>query len=454
METVLLAVILFGLCGFSCGFKGDYQERFFDQYIDHFNFASYGSKTYKQRYLIQDRWWRPGVGPILFYTGNEGSINDFADNTGFMYDIAPEFEGLLVFAEHRFYGKSFPFDPAVAFTQPYIGLLTIEQALADFAMLVTHLKVQLNSTDCPVIAFGGSYGGMLSAYMRFKYPNVIAGSIAASAPIFLLTPDLDRTFFFKEVTNDFAAVSSNCVDRVRQAFIQMDSLAAQGTTGLAQLSKTFNLCSPLASNKEYRHLLGWIRNGFTVLAMMDYPYQTDFLGNLPAFPVQVACGYITNGTDVILGLAKAADILYNSIPVKCHDIFKEYVECADPSGCGQGPDSIAWDYQACTEVHLSAGSNNMTDMFPVLPFTSQIRTEYCQQRWNVTPRDDWATTQFWGRDLDRASNIVFSNGDLDPWRGGGVSTKLCPPGWRCVKLRVMSPGGVIGSVKICVPLEE
>ncbi|XP_033763264.1 dipeptidyl peptidase 2-like [Pecten maximus] len=425
MKTSLVAVVLLCIFGFSLGLKGDYQEKFFDQYIDHFNFASYGEKTYKQRYLIQDRWWRQGHGPILLYTGNEGPINAFADNTGFMFDIAPEFGGLLVFAEHRFYGKSFPFDPEVAFTKPYIGLLTIEQAMADFAMLITHLKVELNSTDCPVIAFGGSYGGMLSAYMRFKYPNIVAGSIAASAPIFLLSPELDRSFFFTDVTKDFGRIR-DCVEGVHQAFIEMNMLARQGTTGLEKLSKTFNLCSPLTSNKEYQHLLGWVRNAFTVLAMMDYPYKASTFAALPAFPVKVACGLITNSTEAIFGLAKAVDILYNTVPVKCHNIFQEYVECADPTGCGVGPDSRAWDYQACTEVHLPAGSNNITDMFPVIPFTSQIRTEYCQQKWNVTPRDSWAATQFWGRDLNTASNIVFSNGDLDPWRRGGVLTTTNP----------------------------
>ncbi|XP_022094668.1 dipeptidyl peptidase 2-like [Acanthaster planci] len=410
--------------GASCTY--DYETKYYDQIIDHFNFASHDNKTYKQRYLVSDKHWKVGKGPIFFYTGNEGPINMFLENTGFMYDIAPEFSALLIFAEHRFYGESLPFGNQ-SFTPENLGLLTVEQALADYAGLIVYLKESLKCPACRVVTFGGSYGGMLSAYMRFKYPNVVDGAIASSAPIYSVAGQGSQTYFFADVTKAFESVPSigpDCVTTVKNAFIQMNKLADDGKEGLSNISSTFKLCKSLTSKSQIAHLQGWVRNAFTSMAMSNYPYATSFLGQLPAWPVNVSCGLIVKAqsSNPMQGLAEAAILFYNGTDgkLKCMDPDLEYIECADPTGCGLGNNAKAWDWQACTEITMPEGSNNVTDMFPALPLTEQIREAYCSQKWKVTPKPTWLNIIMWGKDIKAASNIVFCNGALDPWRDGGV----------------------------------
>lgn len=77
--------------------------------MDHFSFTTCNT-TFRMKYLYNDTYFDAEAGgPIFFYTGNEGDIEWFAQNAGFMWDIAPEFGALLVFAEHRYYGGSLPF---------------------------------------------------------------------------------------------------------------------------------------------------------------------------------------------------------------------------------------------------------------------------------------------------------------------------------------------------------
>ena len=77
-----------------------------------------------------------------------------------MWDIAPEFKALIVFAEHRYYGNTLPFGAESYANLSTLGYLTSEQALADFVLLINDLKGKYG--DVPVVAFGGSYGGSLT----------------------------------------------------------------------------------------------------------------------------------------------------------------------------------------------------------------------------------------------------------------------------------------------------
>ena len=82
----------------------------------------------------------------------------YLNNTGLMWESAPEFGALLVFAEHRYYGKSKPYQGKQLLDN--MQYLTSEQAMADYAELLTELKAELHAENSPVIGFGGSYGGI------------------------------------------------------------------------------------------------------------------------------------------------------------------------------------------------------------------------------------------------------------------------------------------------------
>ena len=82
--------------------------------------------------------------------------------TGLMWENAASFRALIVFAEHRYYGQSLPFGSNASFTPTGLQWLTHEQALADYTALLTSMKTTgLKIRDSPIVAFGGSYGGML-----------------------------------------------------------------------------------------------------------------------------------------------------------------------------------------------------------------------------------------------------------------------------------------------------
>lgn len=157
----------------------------------------------------------------------------------------------------------------------------------------------------------------------------------------------------------------------------------------------------------------------------------NFLVPLPGWPVTEACKkmstqvhfmsmYNASSNNLLDGLLQVANVYYN---------YTGQVPCTNLTQ----PDSpylgdLGWSYQACTEMIMPVGSNGVTDMFPFMPFDMKSYLLQCEKQWGVIPKPRWVETHYGGRgrglDLKYASNIVFSNGDLDPWSSGGVTTSV------------------------------
>ncbi|XP_012370488.2 lysosomal Pro-X carboxypeptidase [Octodon degus] len=336
-----------------------------------------------------------------------------------MWDVAEELKAMLVFAEHRYYGESLPFGADSFKDSRHLNFLTSEQALADFAELIKHLRRTIPGVeDQPVIAIGGSYGGMLAAWFRMKYPHAVVGALAASAPIWQFEDLVPCDTFMKIVTTDFRRSGPNCAESIRRSWDAINRLSVAGS-GLQWLTQTLHLCDPLTL-EDIPRFKEWISETWVNLAMMDYPYESSFMQPLPAWPIKVVCQYLKNPnvSDLLLlqNIFQALNVYYNySGQAKCLNISETAT-----SNLG----ILGWSYQACTEMVMPFCANGIDDMFEPFLWNLKQFSDECFSQWGVRPRPSWIITQYGGKNISSHSNIVFSNGDLDPWSGGGVTKDI------------------------------
>ncbi|KAK9228475.1 hypothetical protein WN944_021426 [Citrus x changshan-huyou] len=341
-----------------------YETRYFEQRLDHFSFADL--PTFSQRYLINtDHWVGPNrLGPIFLYCGNEGDIEWFAVNSGFVWDIAPRFGAMLVFPEHRYYGESMPYGSReVAYQNATtLSYLTAEQALADFAVFITNLKQNLSAEASP-------------------------------------------------------RESASCFNTIKESWGELVSVG-QKENGLLELTKTFHLCRELNSTED---LADWLESAYSYLAMVDYPYPSDFMMPLPGYPIREVCKKIDNAPDatsILERIFEGVSVYYN---------YTGNVDCFQLDDDPHGLDG--WNWQACTEMVMPMSSSRDKSMFPAYDYNYSSFKEECWNDFNVIPRPRWITTEFGGHDIKSVlklfgSNIIFSNGLLDPWSGGSVLQNL------------------------------
>ncbi|XP_014479720.1 PREDICTED: lysosomal Pro-X carboxypeptidase isoform X2 [Dinoponera quadriceps] len=376
-----------------------YQIKTFDVRVDHFSFAI--EDTFQLRYLINDTWGKEKNAPIFFYTGNEGRIEVFAENTGFLWETAPQFGALVVFAEHRYYGESLPYGNK-SFTDPrHLGYLTSQQALADYVELIQHLKSRPEYNYSPVIVFGGSYGGMLSAWMRMKYPNIVQGAIAASAPILQFTDVVACEAFARIVTSDFRASSPTCAKLIQHAWGAITEVTSNDE-GKKWLSDNWKLCEPLKTAEHVETLKDFLQEVYTDLAMVNYPYETDFLTPLPGHPINVFCRHLTNSSLTGKPLLSA---LHGAISIYTNYTGK--ATCMSIKDAEPGLDAQGWDYQACTEMVMPMCSDGINDMFEPSEWSFKDYNNTCFKKYSVSPRPNQICEQYGCKNLTTATNINF-----------------------------------------------
>ncbi|CAE8643401.1 unnamed protein product [Polarella glacialis] len=446
-----LAFICLAECvvGVSDSKTPEYFELYFDQALDHFDASS--RQSWPERYLLQNASWDGRMkglpegckGPILLYAGNEGSIEDFWDGNGFMIDVlAPRWGGLLVFPEQRFYGRSLPCGNA-SLEPDCLRYLSTAQVLEDYVELVRVLRAELpGAANCPVIAFGGSYGGTLAALLRATRPAVFAGALAASSELGYYDlkswagHGVDGFAFEDVVLQTFSQQPDGSHDCIAAITDAQDSIKSwlHGANGenpgrLSALSTAFGVCAAnaLGSAEDRAALFTYALEG---LPQQDYPYA---IGPLPGHPVRAVCQQLVHArafgekTEGIAGFEGMPSLVKAAAAVTRLAMgFANSSSCIPEQGPGgpgntpgDGPGPDAWGWQSCTEALHSFSARGLRNY----TFDYQTSEALCAKIWNHTAVLDTGliASRFGGFDLADGSSgvqrIIWSHGTLDPWHG-------------------------------------
>ncbi|XP_030956340.1 lysosomal Pro-X carboxypeptidase-like [Quercus lobata] len=390
----------------SASISDDLKTFYYDQTLDHFNYRPESYTTFQQRYVINSKYWGGATrnAPILAYFGAEAPLDGDLSVVGFLADNAQQFQALILYIEHRYYGNSIPFGSREEALRnaSTLGYFNSAQAIADYAEIITHVKETLHANDSPVIVIGGSYGGMLASWFRLKYPHVALGALASSAPILYFDDITPQNGYFSVVSKDFKEASETCYQTIQKSWSEIDKATSQ-PSGLSNLSKEFKTCRPLSESSELKN---YLESVYSSAAQYNHP---------PDYPVTIVCG----GIDGAPSDASILEKIFAGL-VAYRGIRSCYVN--EPRNISET--TVGWRWQTCSEMVIPIGHGNDT-MFEPDPFILSSYIEQCKSIYGVPPRPHWVTSYYGGHDIKLilhrfGSNIIFSNGLRDPYSTGGV----------------------------------
>ncbi|PVD19043.1 hypothetical protein C0Q70_21602 [Pomacea canaliculata] len=400
----------------------------FNQTLDHFNDAD--TRTFMQQYFINDKYYKPG-GPVFLSIGGEGPADPVWMENGAWIQYAQDHNAFLFMVEHRFYGKT---HPTGNLSVENLGYLTSEQALADLANFITFAQVKYNLPDNKWIAIGGSYSGALAAWFRLKYPHLVQGAVATSAPVFA---QLNFLEYMSVVQDSLAMSSSSCVSNIQQATQQLEKLLSD-ETGRQQLRKMFNLCDDIniANSDDIANLYSVLAGNFEDVVQYNKDNRAFEGAKGTNITIDTLCGIMDTDTNKS-ALQRYADVntlMLTTYAEKCQD-FTYASMISDLTKIDWDSNTAAggrqWTYQTCTEFGYFQTSDSKNQpfgsYFPLEFFIKQCQdifgpkfnADLIQQGINFT------NTNYGGYNL-KVTNVVFPNGSVDPWHALGIVKDLSP----------------------------
>jgi hypothetical protein len=319
----------------------------------------------------------------------------------------------MFMVEHRYYGASKPTENMARDNMRY---LSSRQCLEDLAEFVAGMNTAYNLTG-PWISFGGSYAGALAAWLRQKFPHLVAGAVSSSGP---LNAQLDNYEFLEVMADALATTGPGCTEAVEAAFKTIEELFSTGESGWEELSKMFLTCKSIdGTNTE--EVAFFILLQVETLGQYNDPLSGD---------IKYICNIMRDEKlgSPIQRLAVLNTKYLESNGEEClnNDYTSFLAVLTETSWSNTGGIGMRqWIWQTCTEFGWYQTSNQPSGMFSsLLPL--EFFESWCQNAFGMDFSHDKmdmaikSTNVEYGGFFPQVENVVFVHGSIDPWHSMGV----------------------------------
>ncbi|KAI5017422.1 hypothetical protein ZWY2020_042310 [Hordeum vulgare] len=363
------------------------EERWMSQRLDHFSSSDH--RQFKQRYFEFLDYHDDPTGPVFLRICGESSCDGIPND--YLAVIAKKFGAAVVTPEHRYYGKSSPFD---SLTTDNLRFLSSKQALFDLAVFRQYYQEKLNSRynrsagfDNPWFVFGVSYSGALSAWFRLKFPHLTCGSLASSGVVLAV---YNFTDFDKQVG---------------------DSAGPECKAALQEITRLVDK-QLLSDSHSVKALFGAdsLKNDGDFLFLLADAAATTFqYGNPDALCSPLANAKKKGESLVEIYAHFVKDYYIKKLGTTVSSYDQEYLKETTPDDSSFGGSKFA--------VKLPIFKSHPKMIVFVLRRSIQGTIWTCVKMFMEKEFIDvFMTNLYYGGTSIAASKIVFTNGSQDPWR--------------------------------------
>ncbi|KAG9442936.1 hypothetical protein H6P81_018790 [Aristolochia fimbriata] len=371
-------------------------EHWMNQTLDHFSPTDH--RQFQQRYYEFLDYFQAPDGPIFLKICGESACNGISND--YLGVLAKKFGAAVVSLEHRYYGKSSPFQSLATENLRY---LSSKQALFDLAVFRQYYQESLNTKfkqsggENPWFVFGTSYAGALSAWFRLKFPHLTCGSLASSAVVLAI---YNYTDFDKQVGE---SAGPDC----KAALQEVTKLVEERLGSNEKAVKDLFGASKLKKDADFLYLLA-------DAAVTSFQYGNPDILCSPLVSAK------KDGKDLVEAYASfVKNYYFGAFGARIETYDEAYLK---RTALTENSADRLWWYQVCTEVAY----------FQVAPANDSVRSTKIDARYhldlcrNIFGEDMYPdvdmTNLYYGGTKIAGSKIIFTNGSQDPWRHASKQT--------------------------------